>query len=190
MTGDFTDDTKAAVRARVRMARAARAFAERASAGSALASRVLALPSVRDARVVAVYSSTTAEPDTEPLVHQLVRDGRELLLPRVRGEELEWVLVTHDTTYVTGAFGIREPVTGPVVALSTADVLVVPALAVDGSGMRLGQGGGFYDRALAGISAPVIALVFDDEVLSSVPSESHDHRVDVIVTPLRTVVIS
>jgi len=190
VTGDFTDDSKAALRTRVRLARAARPVAEREAAGPALADRVLALPSLSDARRVALYSSMATEPDTAPLLRRIAASHRELLLPRIRGEDLEWVVVTQDTTYVTGAFGITEPTDGHVAPLSTADVIVIPALSVDGTGMRLGQGGGYYDRALSAIAAPVIALVFDDELPAVVPSESHDHRVDVIVTPSRTIVIS
>jgi 5-formyltetrahydrofolate cyclo-ligase len=86
-----------------------------------------------------------------------------------------------------GRFGLLEPVgprLGPT-AIGTADVIVVPALAVARDGVRLGRGGGYYDRALrhARRDAVVVALVFDDELLDALPSEPHDHRVHAVVTP-------
>lgn len=189
MTVDFTDNTKAGLRARVRLGRAARSAADREAAGRLLDERVQSLPAIINARRVALYASMPAEPDTAPLLRHLFDNGLELLLPRVHGEHLEWVLFTVDSTVAPGAFGISEPMDGPVVSLSTADVIVIPALAVDGTGMRLGQGGGYYDRALAKVSAPIIALIFDEDLLDDIPSEPHDRRVDVIVTPSRTVEI-
>ncbi len=187
MAGDFPDKTKAELRARVRLARAARSTADRQAAGLMIADRVQSLPAIINARRVALYSSMPTEPDTATLMRRLNADGRELLLPRVRGEQLEWIVVTPDVTFTIGAFGISEPMDGPVASLSTADVVVVPALAVDGTGMRVGQGGGFYDRAVSDISAPLIALIFDEELLDEVPAHPHDRRVDVIITPSRSI---
>jgi 5-formyltetrahydrofolate cyclo-ligase len=86
-----------------------------------------------------------------------------------------------------GRFGLLEPLgprLGPT-ALGTADVVVVPALAVSRDGARLGRGGGYYDRALqhARPGAVLVALLFDDELLDEVPAEDHDHRVTAVVTP-------
>ncbi len=74
-------------------------------------------------------------------------------------------------------------------AVAEAAVVVVPSSAIDADGSRLGQGGGSYDRALGRVPAGalVVGLVFDDELLATVPTESHDRRVDVAVTPLRVV---
>jgi 5-formyltetrahydrofolate cyclo-ligase len=110
-----------------------------------------------------------------------------VLLPvgPVAGSELAWAVDTG--RLVPGRFGLLEPVgprLGPT-AIGTADVVVVPALAVSRAGVRLGRGGGYYDRALrhARDGALVVAVVFDDEVVDEVPAEPHDHRVDVVVTP-------
>lgn len=187
MTDDFTDSAKAALRARVRHARAARSVAEREDAGRTLAARVMALPTVVSARSIALYSAMASEPDTAPLLRLMWADGRQVLLPRVTGNALEWVSVTSDLALAPGAFGIPEPVGGSVVSATAADVVVIPALAVDRTGARLGQGGGYYDRALVEVTAPVIALVFDDEIVDAVPTSAHDRRVDIVVTPTRTV---
>ncbi len=180
---------KAAVRARVRAARARRGEAERAHAAAAVARHARDLLGPGDTRV-AGYLSLPAEPGTGPLLAALVADGLRVLVPRVVGTRLEWVRWSPATPTVAGPFGIREPV-GPddAVGLGDVDVVVLPALAVDRSGVRLGQGGGYYDRALAGVrpasaGGPLrVAVVFDDEVLDVVPAQPHDVVVDAALTP-------
>ncbi|MDX6562622.1 MAG: 5-formyltetrahydrofolate cyclo-ligase, partial [Gaiellales bacterium] len=81
--------------------------------------------------------------------------------------------------------GVRHP-GGPSLGLqviASAELVLAPALAVDGEGRRLGQGGGSYDRALTRTSAPVLAVVFDDEVVDAVPAELHDRPVTGVLTP-------
>jgi 5-formyltetrahydrofolate cyclo-ligase len=110
-----------------------------------------------------------------------------VLLPVVpaSGHALSWAV--HTGPLVPGRFGLLEP-TGPRLdptAIGSADVVVVPALAVARDGARLGRGGGFYDRALA-LARPdavLVALVFDDELLDALPVEPHDRRVTAVVTP-------
>jgi 5-formyltetrahydrofolate cyclo-ligase len=85
----------------------------------------------------------------------------------------------------SGAFCLLEP-TGPAVAterLRDAAAVVVPALAVDRAGHRLGRGGGFYDRALAAVEIPTVAVVFDDELMDELPVEPHDVPVGAVLTP-------
>ena len=98
---------------------------------------------------------------------------------------LSWVTFTGETQ--AGIFGFAEPV-GASADLAGADLIFIPALAVDISGQRLGKGKGYYDRALAALEtvAPVIAVVFDDEILEAVPTEDHDHPVDAVITPSST----
>ena len=159
-----------------------------------LADRVLDLPEVRAAcaqgRAIACYTSRADEPPTALLRDRLLRAGAILLLPRIDGTDLQWILVTPDTTWATNRWGIAEP-QGAASAQAPA-VWIIPALAIDADGYRLGQGGGFYDRALEHISgdAPIIGIVFDDEVPERVPREEHDIRVDVVVTPERTLVVT
>jgi 5-formyltetrahydrofolate cyclo-ligase len=113
--------------------------------------------------------------------------GARVLLPVVspEGVELAWAVDTG--RLAPGRFGLLEPVgprLGPT-AIGTADIVIVPALAVSRDGVRLGRGGGYYDRALghARPEAVVVALVFDDELLDEVPAEPHDRRVDAVLTP-------
>lgn len=180
-------DTKESLRAEIRRRRRERAAAERERAAYRLAAVVLARPEVRDARRVTCYLSAPEEPGTDPLREALRAAGVEVLLPVVTGDRLDWA--RDDGRTAPGRFGLRQPV-APVLgarALQGCDVLLVPALAVDGAGARLGQGAGYYDRALGEAPArgPVVALVHDDELLpaGAVPVEPHDRRVDAAATP-------
>jgi 5-formyltetrahydrofolate cyclo-ligase len=136
-------------------------------------------------RRVTCYASYGTEPDTSVLRARLAAAGFEVLLPRVCGDEMEWVLDGPESE--VSAMGIEEP-RGPGVDLLPVRVMLMPALAVTPSGDRLGKGGGYYDRAIASLGAtPVVlaAMVGDDDVVSSLPTQAHDQRVDAIITPTR-----
>lgn len=140
---------------------------------------------------VAVYVSMPGEPPTGHLRNELKVRGFRPLVPRVSGSDLEWAADTDATEWETNIFGTQEPVNefidDQVNALAHCVAIVVPAHAVDPQGMRLGQGKGFYDRALeftrqTGSKPLLISLTFDSEYLSEVPHEPHDIPVDVSVT--------
>lgn len=190
---------KAVLRDRIRASRRARSAGARAVAGVALAQGVMALPEiaagVAAGRPVALYLSMPTEPSTVALLGALRRAGSTTVVPRIAGLDLAWVRVDEGSVLRRSAHGMDEPV-GPSLgsggwAVAECAAIIVPALAVDPAGQRLGQGGGFYDRTLAHLPdtdrPPLVALVFDDEVVDEVPTEDHDLRVDVVVTPKRTV---
>jgi 5-formyltetrahydrofolate cyclo-ligase len=131
------------------------------------------------AKKVACYISFGDEPSTNVFLKHCQLDDRvELYVPRVIGENLEWVLFTSDQ--VTHPLGMNEPI-GSAAALPEVDLMVVPALAADRDGNRLGRGKGFYDRALGQIQAKkVIALVHDDELFDSIPVDAHDAPIDAV----------
>jgi 5-formyltetrahydrofolate cyclo-ligase len=173
---------KATLRTTLLAGRARRSPASRAAAADAIAD-VLA-SRLAGTAVVAAYVPTAEEPGHGRLPQAL--PGR-LLLPVVpaRGRGLSWA--EHDGRLAPGRFGLLEP-TGPRLpagALATADVVVVPALAVAADGTRLGRGGGYYDRALsfARPDAVLVAVVFDEELLPFVPAGAHDRRVTAVVAP-------
>ncbi|MDO8732366.1 MAG: 5-formyltetrahydrofolate cyclo-ligase [Actinomycetota bacterium] len=176
--------SKSELRAQVRASRAARSVQERQVAGDSIASHVLPIVRERGSASVACYFSWATEPTTQPLLHQLWNAGITVLTPRVRGTDLEWVHSDATSKYVSGSFGIREVLGGEVVSLETVDLVLMPALAVSTAGARLGQGGGFYDRALAALEEiPLLmAVMFADEDGVNVPAESHDVAVDVVAT--------
>lgn len=185
---------KGSLRSRIRGARRLRPASERAVAAVRMAGHMsdLPLPARLDGCVVTCFMSLPSEPDTTPLIESLLARGASILVPRVDGRHLDWVHLTPGSAMASGPFGIREPVGEPVgrdgAPLARCIAMFLPALAIDVRGYRLGQGGGFYDRALADLPAhrdggPIrIAIVYANEVLARVPIDEHDCRVDVALT--------
>jgi 5-formyltetrahydrofolate cyclo-ligase len=177
---------KAALRTRIRAQRAARSTQERTAAARAFTDHVLALPMVGSADRIALTLAGPSEPPTEGILLALRERGVTVLAPQVQQEgSMHWLAIDESMTWQANQYGIREPVGagGPL----DADVILVPALAVTADGRRLGQGGGYFDRALALTQRPIttIAVVFDDEVVDDLPCEPHDARVDWVVTERR-----
>ncbi|MCW2788458.1 MAG: 5-formyltetrahydrofolate cyclo-ligase [Aeromicrobium sp.] len=159
---------------------------ERAEAAEAIALHLLAVPVVARANRVACYLSMPSEPGTGPLVAALHDRGVEVVVPiSLDDHTLDWSTYDPTAAVTPTALGIPEPagVRLGVDALDTCDVVILPALAVDHAGHRLGRGAGYYDRALAGTSAPLCAVVFTHELLPTLPHEPHDVPVQMAVTP-------
>jgi len=180
-------DRKAIIRRRLRDARAVQAPFERIEVGHAISRGVLEVLDASLPACVAAYFSTATEPSTDELLESLWARGIRVLTPRVHDGALLWIDTSWDSVTAIGAFGIREVQSDQVADLQDAQAIVIPALAIDPMGFRLGQGGGFYDRALAEFIDPplLIAVVHDREDLLDIPVETHDARMDVIVTELR-----
>jgi len=191
---------KQALRSRLLAARARRPPGVRAAAGVAIA-RVLeqhltdlAAPiggqpaDSSGTRLVAAYLSVGSEPETGPLLAGLAGLGVRLIVPVLLDDlDLDWAAYTPGDRVVGGLRATLAPANPRlgVEALAWADLIVVPALAVDRRGHRLGRGGGSYDRALNRVrdGVPVLAVVHDDEVLDELPALPHDRPVDGVVTP-------
>jgi len=159
-----------------------------AGAGPALAQRVLALPEARGATCVAGYVELPGEPPTGALLAALLDRETRVLLPRQAAVALDFV-EWDGGPLGAGGHGTRAPAHGSVRPLSDAQIVVTPALAVDQRGVRLGRGGGGYDRALAhtATGALVVALLWDGELVARLPAEPHDRPVAAVVSPTRTV---
>jgi 5-formyltetrahydrofolate cyclo-ligase len=170
---------KQELRDEVRAARLRMSEADRTRAGDALTDH--GLVQWRGLAVVAAYLSVGTEPPTLTLVDALAAGGTKVLLPVVDGEGLRWAPYDGLDRTVTGPLGLTEPAGDD--ALLTAQLVIVPALAVDRRGNRLGRGRGYYDRALAVVTAAVIATVYDAELLDEVPAERHDRPVDGVLRP-------
>src|SRR3954463_13462434 len=165
--------------------RLSRPPAERVAAADAIASALL--KGLRGVGTLAAFVPDPSEPGSGRLPAAYPELGARVLLPVIpaQGRILDWALYAGELE--AGRFGLSHPVgprLGPT-AISTADVVVVPALAVDRSGFRLGRGGGYYDRALvhARPDAVLVAVVFDDEFVDELPAERHDRRVSAVVPP-------
>ena len=155
-----------------------------------LRDHLLEFPQVSAAGTVAAYFSVGSEPSTRSLVFALWKQGHYVVLPvLLPGGDLDWASYEGPDSMVPGPRGLLEPSEARRGAetVARAEVVIVPALAVSESGMRLGRGGGSYDRALArvGEQVPTIALVYDDELLPSVPAAPHDRPVRAVATPSR-----
>jgi 5-formyltetrahydrofolate cyclo-ligase len=181
-------DDKAALRRRVLAARSAMPGPERESAGRLIRDHVLELPEVATAGTIAAYYSVGAEPDTRRLVYALWKRGSYVILPLLRPDgDLDWASFEGPESMEPGPRGLTQPAEPPrgTGAVARADAVLVPALAVDRGGNRLGRGGGSYDRALARVGAqvPVMALIYDTELVVSLPVASHDQPVRAVVRP-------
>lgn len=156
-----------------------------------LARQALQLPELTAAGTVAAYVSVGREPGTRPLLDALRTAGVTVLLPvLLPDDDLDWGPYTGAHALLRAGRGLREPDgvrLGPE-AVTRADAVLLPGLAVDGRGRRLGRGGGSYDRVLARLAAAearpaLVVLLYDGELLAEVPAEPHDRPVTAAVTP-------
>jgi len=176
---------KEQLRNRMRALRRQTASSWRARASAAVISRLETLPVFQRARVVQTYVALRHEVDTHELIRRLLRAGKQVAAPKVEaGNELQQYFIKDFSELQPGAFGILEPQPEPgrLASPEQFDLVLVPGLAFDRAGHRLGAGKGYYDRFLAQIKAPKIALAFAFQIVERIPVEAHDQRVDVIVT--------
>jgi 5-formyltetrahydrofolate cyclo-ligase len=183
-------ERKSKLRKELLAARVKQSVADRKAAGRALRDAVLGLPETAMAGTVAAYISVGTEPETGGLVFALWKRGSYVLLPVLRADfELDWASYEGPDSLAPGPHELLEPVEPRrgVAAITSADLIIVPALAADRRGYRLGRGGGCYDRALArvGPAVPTIALLYDGELLDEVPTGPLDQRVRAVAQPVR-----
>ena len=145
---------------------------------------ILKAPEIESATTIASYISYEYEPSTVEINEAFLRSGKVVLLPRINGDQLEWVRWDGDPANLLTKKKISEPVGPALTDLTQIQVVVVPALRIDQAGFRLGQGGGYYDRALAHMKTWKIGLVYAGELSSEVlPHEPHDVPLDAAATP-------
>ncbi|MFF8471244.1 5-formyltetrahydrofolate cyclo-ligase [Streptomyces griseus] len=182
---------KHSLRRELLAARALLTKEDAARTAAVLAGAALRLPELADARTVAAYVSVGREPGTRALLEALRGRGVRVLLPVLLADnDLDWAAYEGPEHLLPAGRGLLEP-DGPRLgpaAVVEAQAVLLPGLAVDGAGMRLGRGGGSYDRVLARLTAAgahpaLVVLLYDDEVVARVPSEPHDRPVDAVVTP-------
>ncbi|AXI79112.1 5-formyltetrahydrofolate cyclo-ligase [Peterkaempfera bronchialis] len=185
------ENDKSALRSRLLARRRALSPERRAAAARSLAEQALALLPAQGAVTVAAYVSVGAEPGTRALLEALRSRGVRVLLPVLLPDnDLDWAVYQGPEALLPAGRGLLEP-GGPRLgpgAVCEAALVLLPGLAVDRRGLRLGRGGGSYDRVLArlaatGSRARLVTLLYDDELLDAVPAEPHDRAVDAVVTP-------
>ena len=179
------------LRAEMRLHRAAVSTDQKFLIDDAICKQLIGSSVFEHAQMVFIYCSTLEEIDTYEILLESLRRGKRVCVPRC--EEQQGVMTAREirsiSELVAGKYGIPEPrADAEVVHPSTIDLCVVPCLAADGRGYRLGYGGGYYDRFLAGVHAQIAALCAEDRVLEEVPTEIFDIPCDLIFTERRILI--
>jgi 5-formyltetrahydrofolate cyclo-ligase len=184
---DGPDHQKRALRAELRERRRIRTSTERGTDSSAITDHLIRLATELKVDKLAAYLSTPDEPQTRDYLRWADENGKQILLPISREDGLlDWAPYDGDDEE-QDILGMPTPTSellGPI-AINSVDLILVPAACVDQKGMRLGWGRGYFDKTLGSMEGcpPVYAVIFDDELVESVPTERHDIPVDGAVTP-------
>jgi len=149
--------------------------------------KLMERPEFHDAGAVMLYMPLPGEVDTAELALTAWQQQKTVLLPKVSWEQRHMMAVkclSFEDEFSVGRHGIREPAAGEPWPVARIDLVVVPALAYDRTGHRLGHGAGFYDRflSLPELHAAACGLAFDEQVVEEVPVHDHDCPLDFLVT--------
>jgi 5-formyltetrahydrofolate cyclo-ligase len=183
------DRAKAALRLRARAARRTVLPEYRTARAYAVAERVLNLPEIAAAAAVMLYGAAPEEVDVSVLEFALRERGARIAYPRVAGPRtlaVHWV--DDPGVLLRGTFGLLEPPeTTPTAEISRLSAIVVPGVAFDREGNRLGFGGGYYDSLLGGPEPvpPTIGVAYDEQIVDAVPHNERDRPTGIVVTPTR-----
>jgi len=181
---------KTALRQQVRERMAGIAPAELQQRGRAIVDRFLAQPEFDQAGTIMMYLSIPPEVDTAAIAIRAWEEGKRVLAPLVDWEQKRMIPVeigSLSDDVRTDRHGVRVPVDGVPIPIGDIDLVVVPGIAFDGQGNRLGRGGGYYDRFLShrDYRASSCALAFDEQVVDSVPHDDRDMRVSLLISDTR-----
>ena len=155
-----------------------------AAASRKIVEKIVSSLAWQNARTVGLFSPLASEPDISDLLNMALTAGKTLCLPRVAGNDLLMCRVASLADLALGAFGILEPQPEkcPGVAADELDLIVVPGLAFDANGHRLGRGKGYYDRFLANNKALTVGAFFACQQADKIPAAEHDVRLNLVVT--------
>ena len=161
----------------------------RHSKSCTIASHLYSLPEYKSSRTILFYVSIGSEVKTYDMIEHALKAGKRVCVP-VTDKEVHEITPCEIRSFddlSKGTFGIPEPIERNPVPLSQIDLVVVPGVAFDEQGNRLGYGMGYYDKLLRKLRAPAIALSFELQLLPSIPTESHDVKVSKIITEKRVI---
>lgn len=163
----------------------------RKAKSSEIAERLFSLPEFKSASSVMFFASFRSEVDTLPMIRHSLAVGKRIILPKVKGKDL-WLFEIQniDEDIAPGAWGIPEPREILPATILDVDFMVVPGLAFDLNGNRLGYGAGFYDRILPLYKKENAALAFEIQIVPEVPISAFDIPIKKIVTEKRTIVVN
>lgn len=179
---------KAQLRERVRDALRAISVDQHAEFSLAMVNRLIDIPPFRAAKAILLFSPLRGEPALAEAMDTADQWGAKEFLPRFNAAsgQYEAAMCLSSERMVKGPFGTFEPDAGcPSIPLNQLDLVLVPGIAFDFAGRRLGRGKGFYDRLLAEVSGHKCGVAFEEQIVAEVPEEPHDVRVDSILTPSR-----
>lgn len=173
---------KQSLRLEIRRRKRAMTAEEIQSASRALAEKFLETDAYRRAAVIYGYLPYNQEVRTVPILEQALRDGKRVAVPKVYGEEMRFIYIDDLTQVEKGYSGIPEPVADGPVANDPRALVLMPGLAFDPKGHRMGYGGGFYDKFLAAEPEhPTVALCYGFQMVPQVPAEEYDMPVDLVL---------
>lgn len=180
---------KKELRAQMKRQRTSLSAAERTEQNTAICQRVLQDAAFQQAKTVFCYCATAEELDTRPILEQALADGKRLCLPRTRGKGMmDACEITDLAQLKPAAYGILEPdASCAAIEPAQIDLCIVPCLAADTQGFRLGYGGGYYDRFLPRTAAMRMLLCADARVLEQIPKEPFDVSCDLMITESRRI---
>ena len=156
-----------------------------ASLSAEICNKVLCSASWQEAGTLLLYYPLSDEVDVRPLIKEAFESGKRVLLPVVKGEGLELYLYEGEDSLRKGAFGIMEPTGEPFAEENYSEIqlALIPGMAFDRAGHRLGRGKGYYDRLLPKLKeAKLTGICFPFQLLDDVPAEPHDISVQVVIT--------
>ncbi|MBI5632624.1 MAG: 5-formyltetrahydrofolate cyclo-ligase [Nitrospirae bacterium] len=158
----------------------------------AIEERLFSLREFIAAKTVFFFASFRSEVDTFGMITRALEEGKSVVLPRVEGQNLGLYMIKGLDELVPGYMKIPEPavlVNDRKITVNDVDLIIVPGAAFDETGNRIGYGGGFYDRLLAELHKPVavIAPTYEEQVIDAVPTDSHDRKVNIIITDRREI---
>jgi 5-formyltetrahydrofolate cyclo-ligase len=182
-------DRKAALRQEIRQVLAEMSLQKQASGSVQACALLREKPVWAQARAILFYAPLPGELDVWPLLEEAVKAGKVAALPRyVAATQTYTACQVRDLArhLEPGQFGIREPLqTCPEIELNQLDLTLVPGVAFDFHGRRLGRGKGFYDQLLPAVRGQTCGTAFDEQIVSEVPVEPRDVRLSCILTPTR-----
>lgn len=157
--------------------------------------KVISLPDFLKAKTILYFASFRSEVNTLPQIEEAFRSGKRIVLPKVdnANKRLKLYEILNTDEIELGFWGIPEPEAIPERErdINEVDLVIMPGVAFDMQGTRLGYGAGYYDKLLSGLkrNIPLIAIAYEEQTVDSLPSEDHDIRIDMIVTDKRIIVV-
>ncbi|MBN2704220.1 MAG: 5-formyltetrahydrofolate cyclo-ligase [Pontiellaceae bacterium] len=157
-------------------------------AGNMIAEMVSGLPAFHNAKTIALYMAIGGEVQLDSLFSKCWDLGKRTCIPAFNAQTKLYQMaeITAETVFKTGKYGIKEPENAHCISMHEIDLILVPGVAFSTDGKRLGRGGGYYDRLLAGYQGTTVGVALDEQIVADIPCEAHDLPVDYVITPSKT----